>query len=203
MKRRIICILTVVFFMSVFMTGCFAKNDTSKEAEAVTIHQIGNGFLVWSDKPAPVYSAGDSFVYHGFSNPESLSLVKLNPPKGALPIVFEMVFDKEGKLTIKEFESFSTMEEKSMITDKNGNEIGDLWNNMYNLNPGETYKVRVEEEAGVYEEELTADWLFYSCDDFKNATDIYATKHAKYDISSLSPGYYAVNYGTYDVIEIR
>ena len=90
-----------------------------------------------------------------------------------------------------------------MITDKNGNEIGDLWNNMYNLNPGETYKVRVEEEAGVYEEELTAYWLFYSCDDFENATDIYATKHATYDISSLSPGYYCVNRGMYNVIEIR
>ncbi len=168
------------------------------------------GYLVYSDIPAFVFEDGDSFRYYyslGGHMADRIRVVKVNPPTGALNIQFEYLFDKSGKFTLKEFYSFVVLEEDSMITDMNGNEIGDVWNNMYNLNIDETYKISVMEETGLYEEELTADWLFYSCDDFDDEIiihpDLSNRKYATYDLSSLEPGYYCIINGVYNIIEIK
>ena len=172
--------------------------------------QILGGFLIYNDIPALVAEDGDSirYYYDYFSDKaDKIRLVKVNPPKGALHFIFEGIFDESGKMTLKEFYSFKVLEENSMITDKDGNEIGDVWNNMYKLNMGETYKISVQEEEGLYEEEMTADWTFYSCDDFDNEIvihpDLSKKGYATYNLSSLEPGYYCVINGVYNVIEVK
>ena len=168
------------------------------------------GFLLHSNIPAFTYRDGDSLRYYyddGINKPDKLRLVKVNPPKGALNIRYGSVFDNSGMLTLKEFDTYNVLEDNSVIVDKNGNEIGDVQNNMYNLNLGETYSVTVEDESGTYKEEMTADWLFYPCDDFNDEIiihpDLSDKKYATYDLSSLEPGYYCIIWGTYVVIEIK
>ena len=245
MKKSAISILTVIFFMSVFIMGCSSK-VTSGETEdpwepyKVTVGEArrknlgryylvkqnkdvylfmdkiyppasstAGGYLVHNDIPAFVCEDGDSLVYfYGLGNKQAdkIKLAKVNPPTGALHIAYYYLYDKSGN-TIKCFENPNDVKEKSMITDKDGNEIGDVDNNMYNLNIGETYTVRVEEETGIFEEELTADWLYYSCNDDNHEytihPDLSRKGFASYDLSSLEPGYYVVKEFVYNIIEIR
>ena len=168
------------------------------------------GYLVYSDTPAFVFEDGDAFVYfYGIGNKyaDKISLMKVNPPTGALNFYFFYLYDKTGKTSIDCFDSDIVMEEQSMITDKDGNEIGDVYNNMYHLNVDETYTVRIEEGGRVFEEQLTADWLFYSCDDWNDVITIHPDltnkSYATYDFSSLDPGYYAIIDHGYNIIEIR
>ena len=183
----------------------------------ITALQTKGGFLVYNDIPAFVYEEGDSLRYYyydifhkkfsGDRKADKINLIKVNPPKGALNFQFEYLYDNSKDTLLKEFENYSVLEENSVIIDKDGNEIGDVWNNMYNLNIDETYKISVTEEAGVYENELTADWLFYSCDDFDDVIKIHPDlsnkEYATYDLSSLEPGYYCVINYAYNIIEIR
>ena len=168
------------------------------------------GYLVYSDTPAFVFENGDAFVYfYGLGNKyaDKISLMKVNPPTGALNFYFYYLYDKTGKTSIDCFDSDIVMEEQSMITDKDGNEIGDVYNNMYHLNVDETYTVRIEEGGRVFEEQLTADWLFYSCDNWNDVITIHPDltnkSYATYDFSSLDPGYYAIRDHAYNIIEIR
>lgn len=172
--------------------------------------QLLGGYLVYSDAPAFVYEDGDSFRYYydlGSKYADRVRLIKVNPPTGALNFVFEYMYDDSGKEVEKVFDSFVLLEEKGVITDKDGNEIGDIWNNMYKLNIDETYKISVMEDTGLYEKEMTANWLFYTCDDFDNDIiihpDLSNKEYASYDFSSLEPGYYCVIDGAYNIIEIK
>ncbi len=131
----------------------------------------------------------------------------MNPPEGALNFEYEYLYNNERTQIIKEFHNSLVLKDNAVITDKNGNEIGDVYNNMYHLDIDETYKISVTEETGLYEKELTADWLFYTCDDFDDVIKIHPDlsnkEYATYDFSSLEPGYYVVIQGAYNIIEIR
>ncbi len=175
--------------------------------------QTQNGYLVYNDTPAFVYEEGDTiryYYYHYYPDEkraDKLLLIKVNPPEGALNFEFEYLYNNERTQIIKEFHNSLVLKDNAVITDKNGNEIGDVYNNMYHLDIDETYKISVTEETGLYEKELTADWLFYTCDDFDDVIKIHPDlsnkEYATYDFSSLEPGYYVVIQGAYNIIEIR
>ena len=165
------------------------------------------GYLFFADIPALIFENGDSVRYYAQERDlEDVELYRVNPPTGALTMDSDVRYDKNFEVVIQEYD-VDTLIENSILTDKNGNEIGDVWHNMYNLNHGETYTLSSFEGTNYFEEEVTADWYYYACNDFDHKIvlkpELTKEGYAIVDFSTLEPGFYCVNIGIHNIIEIR